>query len=476
MKQAQQDVTSSEHQNESPLGDLRVLEIGYGIAAPVVCRNLGEFGADAIRVESARRPDSLRGVGTGWIPPSAPDVFRGDANSGLEFTSPGKRSIVLEVEGAAGRAVFRRLIAGADVLIMNMSVDGVAGLGLTYEELRQVNPRLIYMNMAAFGSTEAPYRTFRTWGGNLSALAGVTALVGWPDREPVGMALSFPDYVSALWGTVAVLAAVMRRDETGQGCEVDLAQYEVAVACIGPTVTSAVLGAPTPHATGNRRPGFAPYGVYPSRGDDQWVAITVLDGAGWDALCRVEGLEGLAADARFATLADRLEHQDELDEALAHWTGERSDWEAAAELQRLGVPAGPLLDCYALLADPQLASRNFFRVLPSTRFGADITYGQAVVLSETEHKFEHASPAFGEHTRDILRENGFDENEIDELIHDGVAYAMEYPDLRLERPYFHWLPKLLRQPFPPSSINPAQIVFDELEREYGAPTAEGTDR
>jgi crotonobetainyl-CoA:carnitine CoA-transferase CaiB-like acyl-CoA transferase len=450
---------------------LKVLEIGYGVAAPVACRNLGEFGAEVIKIESVRRPDSLRTVGAGWVPPEAAWELRRDTGLALDFTCPGKRSVGLELEGA-GRDAFLRLVASADVLIMNLSVDAVAELGLTHAELRQVNPGLISMNMAAFGASEGPYRTYRTWGANLSGLAGLTELVGWPDLDPVGMPISFPDYVSALWGTFAVVAAIMRRDVTGEGCEIDLAQYQVAIACIGPTVTSVGLGGPAPRASGNRLSGCAPHGVYPTRAVERWVAVSVMDEHDWDALGDVEGLESMVGDARFASLALRLEHEDELDAELARWTSTRDQWEVASELQRAGVAAAPVMDSWAVLADTQLAARDFFRVLPSTRFGAELSYGQAVMLSDSERAFTRAAPAFGEHTREVLAEVGLTAGEIDTLVDDGVAHEMFRPELELERPFSHWIAHLMPLAWPAATIDPGRIVFDRLAVMSTPPAAE----
>ena len=386
----------------SPLEGLRVLEFGYGVAAPVACRNLAQFGADVIRVESVHHPDSLRTVGAGWVPLGTDWGVLRDTGPALNFTSPGKRSIGLEIDGPEGRAIFDRLLAAADVLVMNMSVEAVAGLGLTYDEARAVNPRIIWMNMPAFGAQEGPYRTFRTWGRNIAAAAGLSRLIGWPDRDPVGMSVNFPDYASALWGTIAVVAALLQRDLTGEGCEIDVSQYQVAVSCLGPTVMEAVLGGSGLGTLGNRVDGRAPHGVYPARGEDRWVAISVMDAEMWAALCRLEGLEALDHDARFSTLAARLDHQDELDEIISAWTAARTAAEAAAELQSVGVAASAVMDNFEVLGDPQLDGRGFFRVLPHARFGAELTYGQAMTLSATPPRSERAAPAFGEDTRDVL--------------------------------------------------------------------------
>jgi crotonobetainyl-CoA:carnitine CoA-transferase CaiB-like acyl-CoA transferase len=395
------------------------------------------------------------------MPPQVEWEIRRDAGISMQFTCPQKRSVGLELEGD-GHDAFLRLVEWCDVLVMNMSVEAVDELGLGYAQLCARNPGLVYMNMASFGAADGPYRTYRTWGGNLAALAGLTDLVGWPDRPPTGMPISFPDYVSALWGTTAVIAAVLRRDETGAGCEIDLAQYQVAIACIGPTVTAAALGGPEPHATGNRRPGRAPQGVYATRDENRWVAVSVADEAAWRGLGCVEGLGHLADDPRFASLEQRLAHQDELDAELAAWARTRTDWEAAEELQHSGVAAAPVMDHWDVLADHQLAARDFFRVAPSTRFGGEMTYGQAARLPDAPRLATRACPAFGEHTRAVLGGAGLSDDEIDALVAARLAHEMQEPDLHLERPYLHWIPHLARLPWPRSSIDPAAIVFERM--------------
>jgi crotonobetainyl-CoA:carnitine CoA-transferase CaiB-like acyl-CoA transferase len=459
-----------------PLAGVRVLEFGYGVAAPVACRNLAQFGADAIKVESVRRPDSLRTVGAGWVPLETEwDVLR-DTGAALNFTSPGKRSIGLEVDDPKGLEILHRLVAASDVLVMNMSVDGVAGLGLSYAEMRAVNPRLIWMNMPSFGAQEGPYQTFRTWGRNIAAMAGLTRLVGWPDRDPVGMSVNFPDYVSALWGTVAVVCALMQRDVTGEGCEIDVSQFQVAMSSIGPTVMEAVLGGTGLGSLGNRREGRAPHGVYPTRDADRWVAISVMDEDMWRGLCTIDGLEDLRRDPRYLTLAGRLAHQDDLDETVSRWTERITPWEAASELQAVGVAAAPVANNWEVLLDPQLEARDFFRVVPHARFGAELSYGQAIVLSDTGARFTRAAPAFGEDTRSILRDvAGLDDDEIAAAIDSGIAHPMTHPEVHLERPYLHWLANLMPKPWPASTVDPALILYDRLANERGGDRPAGLE-
>jgi benzylsuccinate CoA-transferase BbsF subunit len=449
-----------------PLAGIRVLEFGYGVAAPVACRNLGHFGADAIKIESVRRPDSLRTVGAGWVPLETDWEIMRDTGTSLHFTSPGKRSIGLEVDQPEGKQVLERLVAHSDVLIMNMSVEAVASLGLSYSAMGEINPQLVWMNMPSFGAQDGPYRTFRTWGRNIAAMAGISRLVGWPDRDPVGMLVNFPDYVSALWGTVAVVCALIQRDLTGEGCEIDVSQYQVALSCLGPTVMEAMLGGTGLGSLGNRRPGRAPHGVYPCRGDDQWIAISVLDETMWQGLGRLDGLEGLPSDPRFLTLSARVAHQDDLDDLISGWSVRLTAWEAASELQAAGVPAAPVVNNWEVLLDTQLEARDFFRVLPHARFGAELSYGQAIALSETEARFVRAAPAFGEDTVDILRDvAGCSDEEIRSLLGSGVAHQMRYPEVHLERPYLHWIRHLMPRAWPESTLDPATVMYERLRVE-----------
>ncbi|MEX1008084.1 MAG: CoA transferase [Acidimicrobiia bacterium] len=446
-----------------PLAGVRVLELGYGIAAPVAARNLAQFGADVIRVESTRRPDSLRLGGAGWLPRGFDQAVRQDTLPSLNFSSAEKRSIGLEIDCPEGRAVFERLVAVSDVVITNVSEEALIQLALTYEQIRTFKPDIVHVTLPAFGS-DGPYRMYRTWGHNLSAASGIDHLIGWPDRDPVQIGFAYPDFVSAQAATVAVLAALRRRAQTGEGAHIEVWQYAMALACLGPAVVAAQVEGRAPAALGNRDADRAPQGVYPSRGEERWIAIAVEDDAMWEALWHVPGLESLGTDTRFATVQRRLEHHDELDDALAEWTRTRTDAEAAAELQSFGVAATPVFDAWDLIADQQLAARDFFQALPHARFPRDLVFGQAVHLSATPPRAEHAAPAMGEHSRDILRElAGFDDAEIDALVDEGVVHVMQHRDVVLERPYLNWLRNVQRLvPWGTPTFDPATEMMQRL--------------
>jgi benzylsuccinate CoA-transferase BbsF subunit len=344
-----------------------------------------------------------------------------------------------------------------------VSEEALVELAIDDASIRALKPDIVHVTLPAFGSS-GPYRSYRTWGHNLAAASGIDHLIGWPDRDPVQIGFAYPDFVSAQAATVAVLAALRRRAQTGVGACIELWQYAMAAACLGPTIVAAQLDGRAPVANGNRSPDRAPHGVYPARGTERWVAISALDDAMWDGVCRVPGLEQLADDPRFATHAQRVAHQDALDVALSEWTAERTDWEAATELQSFGVAATPVFDNWDLVADPQLDARDFFHALPHARFPRDLVFGQAVRMSDTPPRAEHAAPAFGEHSRDILRElAGLDDATIDRLVAAGVVHEMEPADVVLERPYHHWLGHVQRMvPWGESTFDPAAEMMRRL--------------
>jgi benzylsuccinate CoA-transferase BbsF subunit len=431
-----------------PLAGIRVVELGIAMAGPLTARYLGYFGADVVRIESRRRPDSLRVSRPPWLPDGlSPDIAQ-DTWPLLNLSSADKRGIVLEIDREDGYRAFTQIVAAADVFVTNLSADAIPRLRIGYDDIRAVQPDVIYLATTAFGH-DGPYRSFRTWGMNLCAISGLDAMVGWPDREPTGIGMSFPDYPSALLAVTAIVAALQRRRRTGAGARLDLPQFQMSINCIGPAVVDAALGRDAHAARGNRAVNGDVQGVYPAAGEDRWVAITIDGEDAWRRLCSVDGLQALATDPRLATAAGRAAELDEIDELLGAWTRRRSDWQAAAELQEAGVVAAPVFDSWDVLGDQHLASRSYFQLAPSERFGADLVTRPAAAPTGLTQQVRSAPPALGEHTREVLRDvAGLPPQEIDQLLADGTAYQMPNPGTRLERPYLSWIGALLRLPWP----------------------------
>ena len=291
--------------------------------------------------------------------------------------------------------------------------------------------------MPGFGSDpQQPYYEFLAWGPNQSPLVGLDELTGYPDQVPAGIAtIAPPDYFAGLHAIAAVLTALEHRDRTGEGAVIDISQFETTVSSLGPFLLDHDLSGAVPARSGNRLAWLAPQGCYRCDGDDAWVAVTVDDDARWAALAGLLG--GGALDARFAELAGRVEHHDELDALIEAWTVRRSPDDAARALQDVGVAAYAVHDSPGVLADPQVRDRNWFELLGSSRFpDGDVFSGHPIRLGAEPGRWWRAGPSMGEDTRSVLTERaGMSSDEVDELIASGAVFTEAEPELTLRRPY-----------------------------------------
>jgi benzylsuccinate CoA-transferase BbsF subunit len=424
-----------------PLDGVRIVELSIAIAAPAAGRLLAFHGADVIRIESREHPDIIRLLGSAWARTDENRPVFMDSSPYLAEFDAGKRCVGLELKRPGGLDVAKELIARADVFLTNYSTPAVRGLGLGYEDVRAVKDDIVYVALPGFGSDERlPYYPFVAWGPNQAPLVGMDAITGYPDQDPCGIAaIAPPDYLASLHAAVAILAGLEHRDAGGGACYVDVSQFEASVAFLGPFVfENQLTGADLPRI-GNRDPRMVPSGVYPCRGSERYVAISVADDAAWAALCRLAGA-GWESDGRFATAADRRTHHDELDELLAGWTSGCGAEELAARLQEVGVAAHAVVDAPGLLTDAHIRERGWFQVRPSGRFRRDLFSGQPIRFSETPADVDRSSPALGEHTLEVLRDVvGLAEADIEKLLETGVAFTASVPDRVVRRPYDAYL-------------------------------------
>lgn len=423
-----------------PLDGIRVVELSIAIAAPSCGRTLAYFGADVMKLESQGHPDVVRLFGSSWArTPELSAVFT-DTSPYLPEMNAGKRSVGLNLKAPAALDAAKRLIAKADVFITNYSTPAVADLGLDPATLRALNPALVYIALPAFGSDPSlPYYPFISWGPNQAPLVGLDEMTGFPDQEPAGVsAFAPPDYFAALHAFSAVLTALEARERSGEGCWVDISQFEVTVSALNPYLIDEQLSGTVATRSGNRVDWYAPQGVYPCRGEDRWVAVSVQDDVQWAALAELLDEDGgLAGDEALRSLAGRQAAHDRLDDIVAAWTSSRSAEECAERLQRRGIAASAVHDTEAMLVDPQLREYRWYQVQPSLRFPqGDLFGGCAMHLEGTPGLWDRGSPSMGEHTREALTEvAGMTAAEVDELVDEGAAYLPNAPELHLTRPY-----------------------------------------
>ncbi|PPJ05044.1 CoA transferase [Nocardia nova] len=396
----------------APLAGLRVLDLGVIVFGAELSRQFADYGADVIKVENANFPDGLRQSKRGAA--LAASVAWGHRN---------KRSIGVDLRHPEGVEIFRRLVADADVVLANFKPGTLAAMGLSYDSLAEVNPRIVVSESSAFGAS-GPWRTRLGYGPLVRASCGVSALWRYPDNEELlcdGQTV-YPDHIAAHITASAVLAALIARRRTGLGTTIEVAQSDTALMQLGVQLVAESLSPGSVVAPGNADPHCAPAGVYSCAGDDEWCVVTIRDDAQWRKLCDVLGRRDLATDERFATTADRIRHRDEVDSLLAEWLRGRTPRQAAAELQGAGVPAGPMLRLPQLLTDPQLSARRSYAHVEHQLLSATLpATARAASFADIADPPLRPAPLAGQQTREICADVlGMAGAEIDGLVRAGV--------------------------------------------------------
>jgi crotonobetainyl-CoA:carnitine CoA-transferase CaiB-like acyl-CoA transferase len=420
-----------------PLDGVRVLEFGMAVAGPTTGRYLAAYGADVVKVESPTRPDVLRMFPSSAVPAGTDPRVAFDTSAMFGSFNSNKRSVGVDLTTDEGRELVRRMYEVADVVVSNMSAPVLPDLGLGYDVARERNAGIIFCSLPGFGNTPSRYFDYRSYGPNLGPLCGLDDLTGWPDRAPSGIgSCSYPDYVAASHAALAILTALLDRDVSGEGQFIDISQFESTVSVIGPFVMEASGGVRRRTRAGNCVDDAAPHGVYPARGHDRWVAISVRDDTAWRGLC------SLAGEQPFTSRGRHDVHDDE----IAAWTRTMGAAELAHRLQSRGVPAGMVQDNADLLSDPHLEDRAFFTVAPHLRLGADLSVGLPMKLLGTPAEVRRAAPALGQDTDAVLAELvGLDEDERSRLHAAGVIASAPPHDLPLRRPYASWARHVIRR-------------------------------
>ncbi|MCC6388420.1 MAG: CoA transferase [Dehalococcoidia bacterium] len=338
-----------------PLEGIRVLDFTHVLAGPFGTRVLGDLGADVIKVSTGSRSSGA------------------NSPSHAYFTSwnRNKRNISLDMSRPEGRAVARRLALECDVIVENFSAGVLARWGLDRAGLEAGNPRITVVSMGGMGQ-DGPWSRFVTFAPTIHALTGLSYLTNPAGNHLLGYGFSLTDHLSGLLGAVASLAGVEQARRTGHGMSVDLAQYEAGLGILGPTLMDALANGTRHEPVGARHPFdvYAPHGVYPAAGDDEWVAIAVRGDAEFGMLCAVMGQPALAGDARFATHAGRLANADALDALIDAWTAGQDRYAVMEACQAAGIAAGAVQRAPDLVSrDANLAARGFFTTTHSEPWG-----------------------------------------------------------------------------------------------------------
>jgi crotonobetainyl-CoA:carnitine CoA-transferase CaiB-like acyl-CoA transferase len=415
-----------------PLAGVRIADFCWMGVGAVATRLLADFGAEVIKIEDRTRIDLPRRLPIykdGTVRTFGEEDAEPDPNKGGLFNnySRNKLGVTINMRDPRGRELAERLIRASSVVSENFAPGVMERWGLSYERLRELRPDVIYARMSGYGHS-GPHSSYRSYGPVIQAVSGLSQISGLPDREPSGWGLSYMDNQAAYYNSAALLMAILRRNATGEGSEIDVSAVEVGVSLLGPVLLdAAVNGRParrTGFPTGNRvlHPQAAPHGVYPTRGEDQWVAIAVHGEDDWRGLVAAMDAPEWAADARFATQADRYAHQDALDGLVSRWTSERDKHAVMHLLQSYGVAAGAVQDARDLNeTDPQIAERGLFFELDHPVIGPARFEGTPIHFSGFRADTWRSAPLLGEDNSYVFAEVlGMSPDEVDHLAAEGV--------------------------------------------------------
>ncbi len=408
------------------LAGIRAVEACEVWAGPMAGSLLGDLGADVVKLESFPRSSMTRPLAA--APGAQGSVISQDdegpayERSGIHhLANRNKRNIALDIRSEQGAEVTRRLIAQSDVFFEGYSAGTMERLGFGWEQVREMNPRIVMLSMPGWG-VEGPYTGYVTLGSGLDAGAGHASVRGYPDRDPSYVPSIFhSDATGALTVVFAIVAGLRRREQTGEGCFIDMSQIEALTWQLPGVFAEWTMNQRRPQRLGNLDPHIVPHGCYRAAGDDAWVVVAAEDDAQWAGLAALLGRPEWAEDGNpRASVPGRLRARAEIDAAIAAFAATAPPDEIAERVQAAGAVAAPAVDSAGMLASPQLNARNWFNTVDHRYVGSRILNGFLWSTANHPPSWDRACGLVGEHNHELLTELGYSSDEIAALEEQGV--------------------------------------------------------
>jgi crotonobetainyl-CoA:carnitine CoA-transferase CaiB-like acyl-CoA transferase len=402
------------------LSHIQVLDLTRVLAGPWACQTLADLGADVIKIERPGCGDDTRA----WGPPYLKDQDGNDTREAAYFlsTNRGKKSVTLDISTPEGQVLIRKLAATSDVFIENYKVGDMARYGLSYEDLKELNPRLIYCSITGFGQ-DGPSSSLAGYDFIIQGMGGLMSITGERDDLPGGgpqkVGVAFSDLMTGLYSTVAILAALQHRNLSGEGQYIDMALLDVQVATMANMNMNYLVSGVIPKRQGNAHANIVPYQVFRSK--DGHLVLAVGNDRQFAKFCDVAGCPELAADENFATNAARVRNRETLVPMLQEVLLRRTTQEWITPLESAGVPSGPINDIAQAFEHPQVKHRAMKVTLPHWQAGSVPSVANPIKMSATPITYRSAPPTLGQHTQEILSTlGGLSDAEIAALAAKGV--------------------------------------------------------
>ena len=392
-----------------PLSDLRVLEMGALLAGPFCGQLLGDFGAEVIKIEQPKTGDPMREWGQ-------------EKAHGMSLWWPviarNKKSITLNARETEGQEIIKQLVREADILIENFRPGTMERWNLGYDQLAEINPRLIMIRVSGFGQT-GPYASQAGYGSIGEAMGGLRNIVGDPEKPPSRMGISIGDALAATFATLGGLCALHARQTTGRGQVVDSAIYEAVFAMMESLIPEYQKAGYVRERTGSILPNVAPSNAYPTK-DGEYLIAANQDTV-FKRLAKAMGREDLAEDARYAEHSSRGKHQQELDDLISEWTRTLSSAELREKMNEHGIPNGKIYKASDMLEDEHFRARDAIITMQHAVFGELKMQNVFPKLSDTPGKVKWCGPELGQHNDEVYRDLlKIDDERLKELEQKGI--------------------------------------------------------
>jgi crotonobetainyl-CoA:carnitine CoA-transferase CaiB-like acyl-CoA transferase len=379
---------------------LRVVDLTNGWAGPLATCLLADFGAEVIKVESPSHMDWWRGANL-QLSEDGPKLY--EQSPTFNTVNRNKYGIALELTHPRGREIFRELVQVSDLLVVNYPPRILRKLGIDYEMLKTVNPRLVMVVLPAFGRS-GPESEYVGFGTTTEAMAGITGVSGYENGPPQMVSNAIGDPGSALNAAFASLVGMFEQERRGEGVSIDMSHVEGLLPMNAESLLDYTINGRSQERRGNRHPTMAPHGCYTCKGDDEWVVITVASDSEWEKFRSALGDPVWAQEEKFATASGRKAYEDELDRHLTAWTQEQDSYEVMETLQKAGIAAGPALSGAQVLGDPHLVAREFLLAIDKAEAGTHLYPGFVPRFHNTPAELRMPAPCFGEHHSYIFGE------------------------------------------------------------------------
>lgn len=403
------------------LSGVRVLDLSRVLAGPWASQTLADLGAEVIKIERPKTGDDTRG----WGPPYLEDAqgnLTGEAAYYLA-ANRGKKSVTLNIAHREGQAIIRTLASQADVFIENYQVGDMTRYGLSYEDLREINPRLIYCSVTGFGQT-GPLASLAGYDFIVQGMGGLMSITGESDDRPGGgpqkVGVAFADIMTGMYSTVAILAAITQRATTGKGQYIDMALLDVQVATMANMNLNYLVSGKTPQRQGNAHANIVPYQVFDAR--DGQMVIAVGNDSQFAKFCEIADCRHLAVDPRFATNAARVAHRDTLVPMLQEVMSTRTVEEWTSQFNEKGVPAGPINSIAQAFEHPQVKHRQMQVDIPHPLSKTVPSVASPIRMSGSPVSYDIPPPTLGQHTDEVLASLcGLTDEQIQALRRDSIV-------------------------------------------------------